>query len=72
MIAAQHTGSTPLLDQQGVDVSVANESVSVVPQRRCGRCRQDFPLAAGDDARTAAQWWLCGPCRARLLPDMKP
>jgi len=53
-------------------VSVANESVSVVPQRRCGRCLQDFPLAAGDDARTAAQWWLCGPCRARLLPDMKP
>ena len=39
------------------------------PVTKCGRCRLSFPrhpsVVPGDSAR----WWLCPPCRIRLLGD---
>jgi hypothetical protein len=38
---------------------------------RCGRCRLNFvrhpSISPGDSPR----WWLCPPCRSRLLGDEK-
>ena len=53
-------------------MTVVDQAVPPELQRRCGRCLHEFPLEAGADARTATEWWMCGPCRAALLPDMKP
>lgn len=39
------------------------------PVTRCGRCRLNFvrhPSISPDDS---AKWWLCSPCRSRLLGD---
>jgi len=58
-------------------VAVATESSEGVaevnedgdPVTRCGRCRLTFvrhpSISAGDPPR----WWLCPPCRSRLLGD---
>jgi hypothetical protein len=39
------------------------------PVTRCGRCRLNFvrhpSISPGDSPR----WWLCPPCRSRLLGD---
>jgi len=39
------------------------------PVSKCGRCRLSFvrhpSIVPGDSPR----WWLCPPCRARLLGD---
>lgn len=44
-----------------------NESGDAVT--RCGRCRLNFvrhpSISVGDPPR----WWLCPPCRSRLLGD---
>jgi hypothetical protein len=44
-----------------------NESGEAVT--RCGRCRLNFvrhpSISPGDSPR----WWLCSPCRSRLLGD---
>ncbi len=53
-------------------MSVVNELVETQPYRRCGRCRKVFPLARGADTRAASDWWACGPCRAKLLPNLRP
>jgi len=45
------------------------ESVRTQPFRRCGRCREEFPLELGAEDRTASDWWLCVPCHAILLPN---
>jgi hypothetical protein len=37
--------------------------------RRCGRCREEFPIAPDADPSTAFDWWVCGPCHAILLPN---
>jgi hypothetical protein len=51
----------PVLPGEDVD---ANELTDPV---KCGRCRLSFvrhpSIAPGDSAR----WWLCPPCRDRLL-----
>src|SRR5690606_42058623 len=52
--------------QQGVTVPTTIESTPQ-PSRRCGRCRNEFPLEPGADPRTASDWWACGPCHAVLL-----
>jgi len=36
--------------------------------RRCSRCLLEFPLEPDAEHR-AAEWWLCGPCHAVLLPN---
>lgn len=38
------------------------------PTRRCWRCLQTFACSADDVPPGPAQWWLCDPCQASLLP----
>jgi hypothetical protein len=42
-----------------------DEPVMTAASHRCGRCRKTFTLGT-DDA--AADWWVCDPCRAALIP----
>lgn len=41
------------------------------PRRQCGRCRMVFALDEHGDVPRLADWWLCDPCRARLIPDWR-
>lgn len=45
------------------------ENESGDPVTKCGRCRLNFvrhpSISPGDSPR----WWLCPPCRSRLLGD---
>jgi hypothetical protein len=50
-------------------VPVAHHPPETAPYHLCGRCRQAFPLDSGADPRSAADWWACEPCRAKLLPN---
>jgi hypothetical protein len=36
---------------------------------KCGRCRIDFPLEAHPEDLADVHWWLCPPCREKLLGD---
>jgi len=46
------------------------ENESADPVTKCGRCRLNFvrhpSIAVGDSPK----WWLCPPCRARLLGNV--
>jgi hypothetical protein len=42
--------------------------VRTSPTHKCGRCRLDFTLAE-ESLQTDVHWWLCPPCRERLLGD---
>jgi hypothetical protein len=44
-------------------------ATTVSASRRCGRCRQEFPLDPDTDPLTVVDWWVCGPCHAILLPN---
>lgn len=35
----------------------------------CGRCRLSFVRDPSIDLSDSPKWWLCPPCRARLLGD---
>jgi hypothetical protein len=54
----------PQLSDEDVDEDESGDAMT-----RCGRCRLNFvrhpSISAGDSAR----WWLCPPCRTRLLGD---
>ena len=56
--------ASPLADDDDVE-----ENENGDPVTRCGRCRLNFvrhpSITPGDSAR----WWLCPPCRTRLLGD---
>ncbi len=39
------------------------------PVTRCGRCRLNFVRHPSISAGDSAKWWLCPPCRSRLLGD---
>jgi len=39
------------------------------PVTRCGRCRLNFVRHPSITAGDSAKWWLCSPCRSRLLGD---
>ena len=39
------------------------------PPHQCGRCRQLFAGDPSIDAGVVQDWWLCPPCRAKLLGD---
>jgi hypothetical protein len=49
--------------------TVDEENESGDAMTRCGRCRLNFvrhpSISPGDSPR----WWLCPPCRSRLLGD---
>jgi hypothetical protein len=36
---------------------------------RCGRCRLNFVRHPSISTGDAPRWWLCPPCRSRLLGD---
>ena len=42
------------------------------PRRQCGRCRVVFSLDEHGDVPGLADWWICEPCRVRLIPDWRP
>jgi hypothetical protein len=48
--------------------SVAS-AVPDAPTHKCGRCRVEFARDATPDHANDDHWWLCPPCRARLLGD---
>lgn len=37
---------------------------------KCGRCRLTFVRDPSLDPSDSPKWWLCPPCRARLLGDV--
>jgi len=39
------------------------------PWRKCGRCRLTFVRHPSIDLDKSGKWWLCPPCRIRLLGD---
>lgn len=43
------------------------EPVITATERQCGRCRGVFPLDPTLDPTMLQDWWLCGPCRNKLL-----
>ena len=57
----------PLLAVAPALPDVDTEANELVDPVKCGRCRLSFlqhpSVVPGDSAR----WWLCPPCRARLL-----
>ena len=46
--------------------------VTPVRDRRCGRCQLTFPGDAGLPASAHLGWWLCPPCREKLLGHQRP
>jgi hypothetical protein len=40
------------------------------PMTTCGRCRRSFARHPSISPGDAAKWWLCPPCRSRLLGDV--
>ena len=55
--------ATPLPD---VD---EQENVDGDSLTKCGRCRLNFVRHPSISADDSPKWWLCAPCRARLLGD---
>ena len=49
---------------EDVDVGENGESVT-----KCGRCRLTFVRHPSISVGDAPRWWLCPPCRSRLLGD---
>ena len=41
------------------------------PRRQCGRCRMEFVPDEHGDVPTLTEWWVCEPCRVRLIPDWR-
>lgn len=52
-------------DPQDVDVDSDGDD----PVTRCGRCRLNFVRHPSISAGDLPKWWLCPPCRSRLLGD---
>jgi hypothetical protein len=46
-----------------------DEAEGAEPVTRCGRCRLNFVRHPSISAEDSPRWWLCPPCRARLLGD---
>jgi len=55
----------------GADVESESDELDAEAVTKCGRCRLNFvrhpSISPGDSPR----WWLCPPCRSRLLGDEK-
>jgi hypothetical protein len=46
-----------------------DESVDADAVTKCGRCRLNFVRHPSISASDSPKWWLCSPCRSRLLGD---
>jgi len=55
--------ATPLPD---VD---EHENVDGDAMTKCGRCRLNFVRHPSISSHDSPKWWLCAPCRTRLLGD---
>jgi hypothetical protein len=55
--------ATEMLDEEAQDQAFAD------PWRKCGRCRLTFVRHPSIDLDKSGEWWLCPPCRIRLLSD---
>ena len=53
--------ATEVLDEDATDNATAELT------RKCGRCRLSFVRHPSIDLDRSAKWWLCLPCRLRLL-----
>jgi len=53
------------------DTSTSPLASSMTTERRCWRCLQMFPSEAGLNAANLADFWLCDPCAATLLPSRR-
>jgi hypothetical protein len=51
------------------DVVENEEGEGAEPDTKCGRCRLTFVRHPSISAGDAPRWWLCPPCRSRLLGD---
>ena len=52
------------------EIPVGPEGPSIgVPERRCWRCLQMFPGDAPAGPSPTADFWLCDPCDATLIPQ---
>jgi hypothetical protein len=40
------------------------------PVTKCERCRQSFARHPSISLGDSAKWWLCPPCKSRLLGDV--
>ena len=49
--------------------SEEDENESGDPVTKCGRCRINFVRHPSISLDDSAKWWLCPPCRSRLLGD---
>jgi len=52
-----------------LDRAAADENEPDVLRKKCGRCRLSFVRHPSSDLDRSTKWWLCPPCRARLLGD---
>lgn len=41
------------------------------PTRQCGRCREIFEADESAPVEPTTSWWLCPPCRTKLLGDRR-
>ena len=55
--------ATPLPDED------EQEIVDGDAMTKCGRCRLNFVRHPSISSGDSPKWWLCAPCRARLLGD---
>jgi hypothetical protein len=61
-------GVTPLtLIQGGLAPGGPSSDDADVPSRRCGRCLGQFPGDPNDDPVAMPDFWMCPPCREKLL-----
>jgi hypothetical protein len=54
----------PQLAEVDTDENQSSEAVTT-----CGRCRLKFVRHPSISVGDAPRWWLCPPCRTRLLGD---
>jgi hypothetical protein len=52
------------------ELSVADADDDPEHVVKCGRCRLSFVRDPSVDLSDSPRWWLCPPCRARLLGDV--
>jgi len=68
-MSAIRDGVTALTLIQGglTDAGPAERDEAGVPTRRCGRCLAQFPGDPDDDPVAMPDFWMCPPCREKLL-----
>ena len=69
-----HAEDTPIAPTPATPVQAAQaDEIEAAPpefaERRCWRCLQMFPGDAPAGPSPTADFWLCGPCDATLIPQ---